>query len=932
MTMKKLMVVGFAVLALMGARAADVYVAETGNDDNSGADEWHPMQSINAAISKLGEEGGRILLASGTYKDEVPVIEDADRGPSAVVLNSPIVIEGRSGNPADVTIQRTAGNGTFRAFYLNNANAAVKNITIRDFAAVASKPGGGVFIGAQGGLVENCNIVNCKAGENSRESGGGGVYMTGGRVVRSLIEKCYSNNMRQYGSGVYASAGVIEQCVIRECKTTHHASACNGNGAVAIKGSAVLINSVVVNNTSCLATGVFVDDWATGGVFNTIVYGNKLCGSSHTDGCTRFNGIFCARMGNTSIYPALVKNKSTIGHCAVDSTPYNDTCIPLEASPFTDYANKNYLIPDDSPLADAGNSDKAADHVSSEYDYYGKKRISGTRIDIGVAEVQKAGLYISDVTTSSDFAILPDDAVITFTVAGFSSTGNISYTWDFGDGSDPVSTSENTITHAYTDAGSYTVLVVAANETDTFEYAYPNKIGVSGLSVSYSRSSNQGREGVPLTFEAEVLASSDTVTFTWDFGDGSDKLVTTDLSVSHTYAVSGQYMVRVSAKSLKDAEVTYVFPDKMMIVRENLYVRSAGSDTFPYDTWEKAATTPQTAIDAAVDGCTVHVAPATYNVQNKTVKVNKNIVLCGEGDTPAQTIFDGRSESDSGTQNMSVNAAGAFVKNLTLYRGFSGGSPGGGNLALYDGIVSNCVLSSGRTRNMGAESGGAKVMGGILTHCIITNAYNGNRGAGICLVQTAGRVSNCLITRNKRSWDDSRQAISLCAVSGGVIDNCTIADCWILKNNPNNKLQMGTSSDSPVKVSGTGKAYNLTIADIRWDIVPATDEDRDELLSRLEKPKRWAGTAASFVSCATDDATPINDTCFVGTLEKGSLFADYENKDLTPGAVTKNRGAASGDFAFPAGDLAGNPRMVGKAIDIGCYERQLAKGFGIIVR
>ena len=930
--MKKLMVVGFAVLALMGARAADVYVAETGNDDNSGADEWHPMQSINAAISKLGEEGGRILLASGTYKDEVPVIEDADRGPSAVVLNSPIVIEGRSGNPADVTIQRTAGNGTFRAFYLNNAKAAVKNITIRDFAAVASKPGGGVFIGAQGGLVENCNIVNCKAGENSRESGGGGVYMTGGRVVRSLIEKCYSNNMRQYGSGVYASAGVIEQCVIRECKTTHHASACNGNGAVAIKGSAVLINSVVVNNTSCLATGVFVDDLATGGVFNTIVYGNKLCESSHTDGCTRFNGIFCARMGNISISPALVKNKSTIGHCAVDTTPYNDTCIPLEASPFTDYANKNYLIPDDSPLADVGNSDKAADYVSSEYDYYGKKRISGTRIDIGVAEVQKAGLYISDVTTSSDFAILPDDAVITFTVAGFSSTGNISYTWDFGDGSDPVSTSENTITHAYTDAGSYTVLVVAANETDTFEYAYPNKIGVSGLSVSYSRSSNQGREGVPLTFKAEVLASSDTVTFTWDFGDGSDKLVTTDLSVSHTYAVSGQYMVRVSAKSLKDAEVTYVFPDKMMIVRENLYVRSAGSDTFPYDTWEKAATTPQTAIDAAVDGCTVHVAPETYTTKDWEIVVDKSVTVLGEGETPSKTIFhNGYANFNNGKRNMTVKNAQALVANVTLMGGWANFAPGG-NLQLLAGVVSNCVLSTGGSNSNQGMGGGAYVEGGLLTHCIVTNSYLGNRGNGITVCQKGGRVSNCLITRNRRAWSNSRNAFALYFADAGVIDNCTIADCWILKNNPNNKLQMGTSSDSPVKVSGTGKAYNLTIADIRWDIVPAEGEDRDELLSKLERPRRWTGTAASFVSCATDDATPINDTCFVGTLEKGSLFADYEIKDLTPGAVTKNRGAASGDFAFPAGDLAGNPRVVGKAIDIGCYERQLAKGFGIIVR
>ena len=422
------------------------------------------------------------------------------------------------------------------------------------------------------------------------------------------------------------------------------------------------------------------------------------------------------------------------------------------------------------------------------------------------------------------------------------------------------------------------------------------------------------------------------MTFTWDFGDGSDKLVTTDLSVSHTYAVSGQYMVRVSAKSLKDAEVTYVFPDKMMIVRENLYVRSAGSDTFPYDTWEKAATTPQTAIDAAVDGCTVHVAPETYTTKDWEIVVDKSVTVLGEGETPSKTIFhNGYANFNNGKRNMTVKNAQALVANVTLMGGWANFAPGG-NLQLLAGVVSNCVLSTGGSNSNQGMGGGAYVEGGLLTHCIVTNSYLGNRGNGITVCQKGGRVSNCLITRNRRAWSNSRNAFALYFADAGVIDNCTIADCWILKNNPNNKLQMGTSSDSPVKVSGTGKAYNLTIADIRWDIVPAEGEDRDELLSKLERPRRWTGTAASFVSCATDDATPINDTCFVGTLEKGSLFADYENKDLTPGAVTKNRGAASGDFAFPAGDLAGNPRVVGKAIDIGCYERQLAKGFGIIVR
>ena len=219
-----------------------------------------------------------------------------------------------------------------------------------------------------------------------------------------------------------------------------------------------------------------------------------------------------------------------------------------------------------------------------------------------------------------------------------------------------------------------------------------------------------------------------------------------------------------------------------------------------------------------------------------------------------------------------------------------------------------------------------KVTGGLLTHCVITNSYNGNRGSGIALVQTGGRVSNCLITRNKKSWDTSRQAISLVYVSGGVMDNCTIANCWIMYNTGEGKYQ---TTDKAVNVTGTGKAYNCAIADINYVGYSSAE---DKVVDYTEKtPQRWAGTAASFVNCATDDAAAINATCRVGTLEKGSLFEDYANRDLTPGAVLKNKGGAVEGYAFPSVDLAGLPRL-NRTIDVGCYEKQPVVGLRLRLR
>ena len=202
---------------------------------------------------------------------------------------------------------------------------------------------------------------------------------------------------------------------------------------------------------------------------------------------------------------------------------------------------------------------------------------------------------------------------------------------------------------------------------------------------------------------------------------------------------------------------------------------------------------------------TVHVAPGTYQTKDWEIVVDKAVTVLGEGTTPSETVFhNGYANFNNGKRNMTVKNAQALVANVTLMGGWANFSAGG-NLLLQSGVVSNCVLSTGGSNSSGGMGGGACVEGGLLTHCVVTNSYLGNRGNGITICQKGGRVSNCLITRNRRAWSNSRNAFALYFADAGVIDNCTIADCWILKNNPNNKLQMGTSSDSPVKVSGTGE-------------------------------------------------------------------------------------------------------------------------------
>jgi len=57
----------------------------------------------------------------------------------------------------------------------------------------------------------------------------------------------------------------------------------------------------------------------------------------------------------------------------------------------------------------------------------------------------------------------PDTPGQTTTFQSTSTGTNLSYQWNFGDGSPPVGSQAPTITHVYTDVGSYGVVLTATN-------------------------------------------------------------------------------------------------------------------------------------------------------------------------------------------------------------------------------------------------------------------------------------------------------------------------------------------------------------------------------------------------------------------------------------------------------------------------------------
>ena len=81
------------------------------------------------------------------------------------------------------------------------------------------------------------------------------------------------------------------------------------------------------------------------------------------------------------------------------------------------------------------------------------------------------------------------------------------------------------------------------------------------------------------------------------------------------------------------------------------------------------------------------------------------------------------------------------------------------------------------------------------------------------------------------------------------------------------------------------------------------------------------GTRANFVNGALDSS--IEGTAFpadtvVGTAAE--FFKDYANGDYTPASGGPLVGKGANYEGMASVDLAGNKRLVGSRIDIGCYE------------
>lgn len=895
--------------ACLTATATDYYVSTEGTDSNDGLTLETALATVAKANAKAGNVGSnRILIAPGEY-ESATANGDMFQGPTVLGLGA---------KPTDVVLRHSGGYRPVKV-----SAGEVRNLTICGGASTSL--GGCVYM--TGGLIDNCVLKNGVA-----TSKGGNLWMSGGAVTNTLIVggTCTSNNDQNGGGNVWVEGtATIVDCDIRGGVAAGRGGnmTCSGSAvgdilvshcrfedgqAATDGGNLCLTRAATV--TDCTFTGgsSTSDNWARGGG-NVASLGNCLVSrcvmtGGHAQG-NKGGGIRARAEG--SVYE----------DCLIASNPEGGVYLESGAQLYNCTIVKNI-----------GNG------------VWVLKNSGGKLVNCVVY-----GNRLSADGDSKDWAgdTLTADRVVTCALGSSKWDGQVVLTDDsaFADYANGDYTP--TAGGALDDAGSEDPRGASASSLDVAGKTRVCKtidIGAyelqkTAFTFGFVRTSaEQGLAPQKATFVNQVSDASGSVTFAYDFGDGTKETYVDVEEVFHDYANPGSYTVTVTATDAAGQSSTVTHEAFVRLVAKDLFVVAGNPDAaYPYDSFANAAATVGAAVEAAQPGCTVTVSNGLYEVSSQIV-VNKGITVRGLTGDPEDVIVRNTHaiSGDCEFRAFKVESADALVTGVAMENGASRNRLGGG-LFVSAGCVSNCVVRNSLVQSSYYGCGAGVRLDGAnarLTHCVVTNnVLSGSssewyRCAGVSLKGGAS-AENCLIAYNRATGTGTPSSI----VGGVLMESAgdRLINCTIVSNVVEYPV---TSAWAGLRPSWHGTVQNCVIAE-NYNLNPQVEqvgEDGTKTYVPVKGPQlaSVAGYADSYVgNCVTDQPTATDKFTVSAS---GTLFRDFASGDLEPALGGPLYDAGLAVTGQPAVDLAGNPRVHGSRIDIGCYESPQSKGFMLIVR
>lgn len=446
----------------------------------------------------------------------------------------------------------------------------------------------------------------------------------------------------------------------------------------------------------------------------------------------------------------------------------------------------------------------------------------------------------------------------------------------------------------------------AANPPVTYGY-FPVDPTEPLVTLKIDKVSGQSPLTVGFTADTQGFAPGDDVVYTWNFGGGQPADPAAK-STSATFA-AGIYTVSLTVENRTTGK-TYssVRSDVLTVSPSDVYVQPGGATGFtptpPYTSWATAAASLHDVEAFFADGVVVHLKEGLYGTTNE-IRIQSAVTVCGTG--MDKTTIRRVSSYDHGIFEM--NDPNAVLRDLCITGGkadYANNSGGGVRILSRGGIVEDCLITNNVSNaRVWASGGGVRMASSsaVLRRCrILANSAGTGSGTGGGVYASDGVIEDCLVSGNSAPYCGG------IVVSGAArVRNCTIAGNSCTQTDTGAGLRVDSGYEFEIRNCLVAQNVNNSYRSGRGPDWSITGSGSAEATNRFY-------TCAFGIPETNPGVEVPNETC----IRFACVFSDTDCHCSASQLVD----AGSSYEGVSDLDLDGNPRIVGAAVDIGCYENQ----------